>query len=42
MKPLTPSSAPAAIAAPGGTPWRWKNRMLTATRAAADGMARLT
>ena len=41
MKPATPSRAPAASALPGGTPWRWKNRMLTAMRPALAGTARL-
>ena len=39
--PAKPSSAPTAIADPGGTPWSWKNRMLTAMRAAMVGMAML-
>ena len=40
--PVKPSSAPIATAVVGSTPLRWKNRMLTATRAAVAGMARLT
>ncbi len=39
--PDTPSIAPADTAVVGSTPNRWKNRMLTATRAAVLGMARL-
>ena len=41
-KPVKPSSAPIATAVVGSTPLRWKKRMLTATRPAVDGMARLT
>ena len=40
--PVKPSSAPIATAVVGSTPLRWKNRMLTATRAAVAGIARLT
>ena len=40
--PVKPSSAPIATAVVGSTPLRWKNRMLTATRPAVAGMARLT
>ena len=41
-KPETESITPAVIAVAGGTPKRWKNRTLMATRAAVLGMARLT
>jgi hypothetical protein len=35
------SIAPAVTAVAGGTPWRWKNRMLIAMRARLEGRARL-
>ena len=34
------SIAPAVTAPAGGTPWRWKKRMLTAIRAKFEGNAR--
>ena len=40
--PDTESITPAEIAVAGPTPKRWKNRTLTATRAAVLGIARLT
>ena len=37
--PANESIAPAVTATGGETPWRWKNRMLTAIRASAEGSA---
>ena len=41
-KPVTLSSPPTVIAATLSSPQRWKKRMLTATRATVEGIARFT